>query len=321
MADIAAGMADSLGGLATDQYSNQLHSIMNALSPLSVITDPLLEAAAPYAKTIDKMFVDTFGPMHPYVESFPLMKPHIAAICGIVYLAFVLTVAPIFSVTGFSIKLKPVMRIYNLAMVLLSGYMFTRGVMLAYQNHPGTVFCVPMAKGDAGHEMAQLVWIFTYSKVIEFLDTFFMVMEGRMRQVSFLHVYHHVSILSYWFVISWLAPGSDAYFSLAGNSLIHVMMYGYYFLSSLGYSPWWKYYITKAQIFQFMLFCVQSIYVGYIKTDKVCDFPNILSRGLLWYMISLISLFLHFLITDQRRRKKSKMAAKTKASLEKPKDQ
>lgn len=86
-------------------------------------------------------------------------------------------------------------------------------------------------------KMAKLTWIFTYSKVIEFLDTVFMILEGRMRQVSFLHVYHHVSIFTYWFAILWAGPGSDAYFSLAINSYIHVLMYGYYFLASFGYQP------------------------------------------------------------------------------------
>mmetsp|Transcript_18823 Transcript_18823/g.75510 ORF Transcript_18823/g.75510 Transcript_18823/m.75510 type:complete len:109 (-) Transcript_18823:2064-2390(-) len=85
--------------------------------------------------------------------------------------------------------------------------------------------------------MARLSWIFTASKVIEFLDTFFMILESRMRQVSFLHVYHHITIFVYWAAITWMAPGSDGYFSLAINSYIHVLMYGYYLLASFGYSP------------------------------------------------------------------------------------
>jgi len=128
------------------------------------------------------------------------------------------------------------MRLYNAFMVALSTYMGTSALVLAFQAND-TVWCVPLATGAAGDAMARMVWIFTYSKIIEFLDTVFMVLEGRLRQVSFLHVYHHVSILLYWYAILWKAPGSDAYFSLAINSYIHVIMYGYYLLASFGYSP------------------------------------------------------------------------------------
>lgn len=265
-----------------------------------------MDTMVEYSKWFDAAFEGVMGPAHPLSAVMPLVKPHIVALFALGYLTFVLTVPPFFRAIGFSVNLKPVMRLYNLFMVLLSFYMGTKSVLLARQSND-SLFCVPLAKGAAGQEMANLVWIFTYSKVIEFLDTVFMILEGRLRQVSFLHVYHHVTILSYWFAILWMSPGSDAYFSLAGNSYIHVLMYGYYLLASFGYSPWWKYYITKAQIFQFCCFCVQSVYVGYIKSPTECDFPDSLAKGLLWYMLTLIALFGHFLVTNKGKTK-AKMA-------------
>lgn len=282
-----------------------LHSLVSALSLLHRLVSPVLIYVEPYGAIFDGVFERQFGPPHELSSTFPLMTPHYAALMALVYLMFVMITMPVFRAVKFSVSLKPVMRVYNAFMVLLSFYMGTRSVMLATRSN-SAVFCVPMATGVAGEQMAQLVWIFTYSKVVEFLDTIFMVFEGRWRQVSFLHVYHHISILSYWFTILWMAPGSDAYFSLAGNSYIHVLMYGYYLLASFGYSPWWKYYITKAQIFQFVCFCVQSVYVGYVKTEAVCDFPDVLSRGLFWYMLTLITLFMHFLLTNKRSGKGKK---------------
>lgn len=79
-------------------------------------------------------------------------------------------------------------------------------------------------------------------------------------------------------------------------------------LASFGYSPWWKYYITKAQIFQFCCFCAQSLYVGW--GPKKCDFPPLLSKGLLFYMLTLIALFMHFLLTNQGKRKGGKATPK-----------
>eukprot|EP00177_Eucheuma_denticulatum_P008819 GFKZ01016019.1.p1 GENE.GFKZ01016019.1~~GFKZ01016019.1.p1 ORF type:complete len:326 (-),score=25.09 GFKZ01016019.1:1972-2949(-) len=301
--DVAVNAA-AFQDLTANSFSDQLHAIVNILSaPFSSLTKPLLSSIAPYGHKFDALFIRYLGPVHPQSSSFPLMTPHYALMFALSYLIFVLTCAPLFSLAGFAIKLKPIMRCYNLFMVLLSSYMCIKAIQLA-RTHHDSLFCVPMLDGAAGAEFAQLVWIFTYSKVVEFLDTVFMIFEGRLRQVSFLHVYHHVTILTYWFAITWLAPGSDAYFSLAGNSFIHVLMYGYYLLASFGYSPWWKYYITKAQITQFCLFCVQSIYVGYVMPEKACDFPGVLAKGLLWYMLTLIALFLHFLATNKGKKKK-----------------
>jgi hypothetical protein len=260
------------------------------------------------ASQLDTWFSGVFGPAHPLSADMPLVKPRSVAGFGLAYLAFVLVAPLVLRALRLSVKLKPVMRVYNLFMVVLSAYMAAKSILLAHASN-NSLWCVPLAKGKAGEEMALLVWVFTFSKVIEFLDTIFMILEGRMRQVSFLHVYHHVSIFPYWFAILWISPGSDAYFSLAGNSFIHVLMYGYYLLASFGYSPWWKYYITKAQIFQFCCFCAQSLYVGYMKKESECDFPHILARGLLWYMLTLIALFMHFLLTNAGKKKSQSNAA------------
>ncbi len=62
------------------------------------------------------------------------------------------------------------------------------------------------------------------------------------------------------------------------NSSLHVVMYSYYFLSSFGPGIqkylWWKRYITKLQITQFVIFIVYAV-SGFIFTDH-SDYPDAL---------------------------------------------
>ena len=112
-----------------------------------------------------------------------------------------------------------------------------------------------------------------------------MVAKMNFRQVSFLHLYHHSSIFAIWWYVSWVAPTGEgmsgcsgyvaaeltltrphcvAYFSAALNSFIHVVMYGYYFCSSLGIlKPVMaaiKPFITMGQMTQFSLMMIQATY-------------------------------------------------------------
>ncbi|MCO5586364.1 hypothetical protein L7F22_040304 [Adiantum nelumboides] len=116
--------------------------------------------------------------------------------------------------------------------------------------------------------MAFYIYIFYMSKYAEFLDTIIMLCKRNTRQVTVLHVYHHVSIAFIWWMIAHHAPGGDAYFSAAINSAVHVFMYLYYLLSALlrnnekarrKYLFWGKY-LTQLQMLQFLFNMIQAYY-------------------------------------------------------------
>jgi hypothetical protein len=58
--------------------------------------------------------------------------------------------------------------------------------------------------------MARIVWIFYFSKIFEFMDTFIMALRYRFRQITFLHVYHHSSIFFTWWFVVRNAPGGES---------------------------------------------------------------------------------------------------------------
>ena len=117
-----------------------------------------------------------------------------------------------------------------------------------------------------------------------------MILKKNFRQVSFLHVYHHSSIFAVWWLVVYMAPNGDAYFSATLNSFVHVIMYGYYYLSAMGFKEvsFVKYYITKTQMTQFVLNMLQStwnVYVLYRYPNKE-QYPASLNI-LLWVTFSL----------------------------------
>ena len=54
------------------------------------------------------------------------------------------------------------------------------------------------------------------------------------------------------------------FLGLIFNTLVHVVMYYYFYLKSIQIEPWWKNYVTTLQIIQFVtsliLFCITLFY-------------------------------------------------------------
>jgi len=111
-----------------------------------------------------------------------------------------------------------------------------------------TFFCDPerrLAKGK------QVWWfyIFFLSKYYELLDTVIIVLKKR--PLIFLHVYHHCITLVLTFVMLQNNTGAQ-WLAITANACVHIPMYFYYAMSSIGYQPWWKKYMTEFQTVQFI---------------------------------------------------------------------
>lgn len=183
---------------------------------------------------------------------------------------------------------------HNVFLVALSLYMCVGCIFEAYKNGY-TVWGNKYNPKETA--MAHYIWVFYVSKMYEFLDTFIMLIKNNLKQVSFLHVYHHGTISFVWWMIAHRAPGGDAYFSAALNSWVHVCMYSYYLLAVLVGKDekrrkkylWWGRYLTQMQMLQFFLNLCQSVYLL-----AYPSYPKFISQILFYYMISLLALFGHF---------------------------
>lgn len=71
--------------------------------------------------------------------------------------------------------------------------------------------------------MANVSWWFFFSKYIELLDSVFFMLRKKFNQLSFLHVYHHSTMLINWWLQIKYVPGGQC------TSSIHLTMYFLFF--------------------------------------------------------------------------------------------
>jgi len=114
-------------------------------------------------------------------------------------------------------------------------------------------------------------------KVFEYGDTLFLIL--RKREVNFLHWYHHSTVLMYsWYCLMVLFPVGNI-FGLV-NATVHTIMYGYYFLSSIGQRPWWGKHVTKLQIAQMIIGLISTgVWTYWYLTDQDCKLFVHAARG------------------------------------------
>ena len=223
--------------------------------------------------------------------------------------------------------LRESMILYNAGQVLINLWTVYRILdALVFQGHP--FISGPVDLVDTGATYA--VWVHYCDKYLEFFDTYFMVLRGKMdqvsgtgtvdvlsklsegtrrvllpdfaltrifattQQVSFLHVYHHTSIAWAWWLGLKLYPGGDIYFGALINSWIHVMMYSYYTLSLLKIRCPWKKYLTQAQLLQFVSVVVYSSF-SMVRMPDGATWRHYLAYSVqVFEMVSLFVLFLFF---------------------------
>mmetsp|Transcript_13644 Transcript_13644/g.43087 ORF Transcript_13644/g.43087 Transcript_13644/m.43087 type:complete len:262 (+) Transcript_13644:31-816(+) len=233
-------------------------------------------------------------------EGFPLAKLSTAVAIVAAYLAFVVVGSLVWrAAPGNGIKLYGLSFAYNIVQVQLCSYMCLEAMIVASRNG----YNVVCNKFDpSSPPMANLLWLFYISKVLDFADTFFIIVGKKWKQLSFLHVYHHSTIFLFYWLNLHVNYDGDVYLTVLLNGFIHTVMYTYYFVSMHTKDIWWKKYLTLAQLTQFLCMNAQAIY---ILVTGCSEAPPRVTAMYFAYIVSLFALFLQFYVASYTKPKRS----------------
>lgn len=197
-------------------------------------------------------------------------------------------------------KIRSFAALHNAVLFSLSVYMCVESLRQAYDNFGWAqkfqLWCNQMEPPPkftpSGYKLARVLWIHYISKAYEFMDTIIMVLKKNTKQITFLHVYHHATtFFPVWWSVVKYGPGGEPYFCCALNSFIHILMYGYYFASSLGLKARsFKPMVTYGQMVQFLCLIIEALYL--LVTN--CYTPRLCAVFLLFQCIVFFALFTDF---------------------------
>jgi len=152
-------------------------------------------------------------------------------------------------------NLKPILAVWNFCLSLGSAIIFicwTSGLVAELISSNWSlhhVICMPHRELNYGINMI-CATLFAISKYFELVDTLFLII--RKRPVSFLHWYHHTTVLAYtWYAVVCAVSTGNIFGSI--NAGVHTIMYYYYFLTSIGQRPKWGSWVTRLQLGQMVV--------------------------------------------------------------------
>ena len=217
-----------------------------------------------------------------------LSKPVLAVGVVLAYLVGIALLTLIASTCLPKFKLTPVVAVYNVVCAGMSAYMVYESAIAfsalygwGSMTKPADMWCHPLDTGSDGTgsdwsspmalRLASIIYVHFLMKMVELADTGIMILKQNWGQLSFLHVYHHASVIfPTWQMNMTYLPGGAAWWCCFLNSLVHTFMYTHYGLRSVGIVLPVKPLLTTLQLVQFVTYIHQAWYLLTVDPARNC---------------------------------------------------
>ncbi|KAM3961907.1 very long chain fatty acid elongase AAEL008004 [Aphomia sociella] len=220
----------------------------------------------------------------------------------IAYLVLVKIILPAFMKNKPTYELKNTLKVYNAFQVVYSVYLVF--LYIRYMLRYG-VITTRCPDGEDLKKVIDEIYPYFVAKHLDLLDTVFFVLRKKDNQTTFLHIYHHTAMVT-WTWLHYVHYPTD-HFVVVGllNSFVHVLMYAYYGISSLGpeFSKfvWWKKHLTKVQLVQFILVLLDLYYQQKLTPCPIPSYFHYFCTGNISFFFIL---FIKFYIDSYKKQNK-----------------
>ncbi|KAH8417193.1 hypothetical protein KR222_006292, partial [Zaprionus bogoriensis] len=197
-------------------------------------------------------------------------------------------------------QLRGVLKVYNLIQILFNSAMMIGFVCMCAKEKLYDIRCITVLPVD--HKMKNLERAVCYgyyiNKIMDLTDTVFFVLRKSHKQITMLHLIHHIYMVVANYTLIRIY-GYGGHFVVTGflNTIVHIVMYSYYYLSSqrpsIRENLWFKKYITVLQLVQFVLVFAHS---AWTLMQPNCEVPR-WSINLVFFMsVLMFAMFTNFYI-------------------------
>lgn len=131
------------------------------------------------------------------------------------YLLFVQRIGPQFMSNRKPYQLRSILICYNLLQVIFNFYTAVYGFYYSYwqsdfdyagYNHYNETTTI------AKHTLANICYFYFWTKIFDLFDTVFFVLRKKSNQISFLHLYHHCTMIFVEFIHNKYFAGNKIFF-------------------------------------------------------------------------------------------------------------
>ncbi|KAK3911077.1 Elongation of very long chain fatty acids protein 1 [Frankliniella fusca] len=234
----------------------------------------------------------------PRVKDWAFMgSPIYPLAITIIYLFFVLVAGPRYMKNRPAYSLNTFTFYYNIFQVIAC-FVIAWGVVTSGWTTTDNWRCWPVDYSDSplGMKMLTFAWLTTWIKLIEYVETIVFVLRKKDRQISFLHLYHHVSTLWVSWGVTKFQGGGSITFPIIPNCIVHIVMYTYYLLT-INKNPRVQNFLKKIKpyitIMQMVQFCIIIFMIAQVLLPD-CSIPPYFTYAFLPNILLIFYLFYDF---------------------------